>query len=242
NHRLQHWWAGSLLRGLQRLFQFKILIDGDVPDCGGSYLFVRHVSSADALLPMLTLIIPQNLRCHYVLKQELCWDPCLDIVAHRIPNAIVNRAQRHASVANILRLTAVLSERSCVVLYPEGTRFTPGKRERYIERIAKKTPFEQSFAERLKCTLPPRKGGTLSMLVNRPSTPVVFVGHVGFDRVGNITNLVNGGLFRQEIHCAFWKKYPPVDAKKHEHWLEQNWLEMDRWLLSKQEYLSSKQI
>ncbi len=75
------------------------------------------------------------------------------------------------------------------------------------------------------------------MLVNRPSTPVVFVGHVGFDRVGNISNLINGGLFRQEIHCAFWKKNPPEDVNKHEKWLEQHWLEMDRWLLSKQEHL-----
>ena len=229
NHRLQHWWANSLLSGLQRLFEFSVDIDGDVPDCGGSYLYVRHVSSADTLLPLLTVVIPQQLRCHYVLKQELCLDPCLDIVAHRIPNAVIQRGKAEEAIHKILSLTEALTDRSCIVFYPEGTRFS-NKKRRYVLDQMEEGSDQRAFAESLACTLPPKKRGSLGLMVQRPSTPVVFVAHVGFEKAGTIGNLINGGLFRQRVQCAFWKVNPPSDVKMHGAWLEQHWLQMDQWL------------
>ena len=32
-----------------------------------------------------------HLRLRYVLKRELLWDPCLDIVGQRVPNIFVDR-------------------------------------------------------------------------------------------------------------------------------------------------------
>ena len=52
------------------------------------------VALAVVLLAAALLSRPHGVRLRYVLKRELLWDPCLDIVGHRLPNAFVRRGSR----------------------------------------------------------------------------------------------------------------------------------------------------
>lgn len=64
------------------------------------------------------------------MKQELLWDPCLDIVGNRLPNYFVDRAAKDTAreLAHIASLARELAPGQRVVMYPEGTRFSETKR------------------------------------------------------------------------------------------------------------------
>jgi 1-acyl-sn-glycerol-3-phosphate acyltransferase len=129
---------------------------------------MRHVSTADTLLPVLLFSRRHGVRLRYVMKRELLWDPCLDVVGQRVPSAFVRRdsGQPEREVALVVELGRGLGPRSGVLVYPEGTRFTAEKRLRALERIA---ASNQSYllerAGALEQVLPP---GTV--LLDEPRT------------------------------------------------------------------------
>ncbi len=95
NYRLQWWWAGGLFDATRALFGLRVEVTGAAEVAPGPVLvFARHVSVADTLLAAALLSRPHGARLRYVLKRELLWDPCLDIVGHRLPNAFVRRGSR----------------------------------------------------------------------------------------------------------------------------------------------------
>jgi len=67
------------------------LVERDPIGEGPIHLFVRHVSVADTLLAAVLLQHREGWRLRYVLKRELLWDPCLDLVGQRLPNYFVDR-------------------------------------------------------------------------------------------------------------------------------------------------------
>ena len=68
------------------------MVEGaELGENGPYHLFIRHASVADTVLAVGFLCAPYRMRLRYVLKHELLWDPCLDIVGLRIPNAFVKR-------------------------------------------------------------------------------------------------------------------------------------------------------
>ena len=92
HYALQRGWSQTLFRGSFGLFSMSIDVEGESVAREGPYvLFVRHSSSADTVLAAGVFPNPQRRRFRYVLKQELLWDPCLDIVGCRLPNVFVNR-------------------------------------------------------------------------------------------------------------------------------------------------------
>ena len=51
----------------------------------------RHASIADALVVGWVLSARAHLKPRFVLKKELSFDPCLDVVGRRVPNYFVDR-------------------------------------------------------------------------------------------------------------------------------------------------------
>ena len=45
----------------------------------------------DTVLPVVFFALPTGVRLRYVLKRELLFDPCLDIVGQRLPNYFARR-------------------------------------------------------------------------------------------------------------------------------------------------------
>ena len=92
NYRLQCWWAQSLKRIAGYLFRLDFELTGLEALAGpGALMLPRHASIADTLIPMVFYAIPRRIRLRYVLKRELLFDPCLDIVGNRLPNYFVDR-------------------------------------------------------------------------------------------------------------------------------------------------------
>jgi 1-acyl-sn-glycerol-3-phosphate acyltransferase len=237
NYALQGWWTGALLHGSARIWCFEIDAEGTEAVAKSPLLLMqRHASVADTLLAAEFVSKPHGIRLRYVLKRELLWDPCLDIVGNRLPNHFVGRSGEDSAreIQAVARLAENLGPDDGVLIYPEGTRYTPAKLARVLERLARSDdPELLARAKQLRHVLPPRLGGPLALLDAAPGVDVVFCAHDGFDRAGTFWDLWNGSLLGQKIRSRFWRvPYAQVPSGRHERieWLFEHWMRIDDWI------------
>lgn len=237
NFRLQCWWASWLYGGTRLLYGLQMRVRGEaVLRDGPLLLLMRHASVVDTLLPAVLVSSRTGLQLRYVMKRELLWDPCLDIVGQRLPNAFVRRGQggSEAEIARVRELARNLGPREGVMLFPEGTRFTPRKREQMLARLA--ASAEPELAERsraLQHVLPPRLGGVLALLEEAPGVDVAFCVHTGFESLRTLNDLWNGRLVGRAIDVEFWRVPAasiPAARDARVAWLFDQWERVDRWL------------
>lgn len=237
NYALQAAWVQALMGGMQALFGARIVVDGvGAAARGPLILLVRHASSGDALLPISAVTGPLRLWPRYVLKAELRWDPCLDVVGHRVPNAFVRRGAGAGEAEKSAALVAGLGERDVVVLYPEGTRFSARGRERRLAELAAREDPLLDRARALEHTLPPHSGGVLALLQRAPGVDVAFLAHAGFDRVRTLGDLFRGALIGARIEGELWRVPAaeiPADEAGRRAWLFDQWARIDRWVAAR---------
>jgi len=235
-YALEPLWAGALFRGAQRIFGFRVVVDPESDtEMGPLIVFARHTSMGDVLLPLL-LLGRRGLRMRYVMKAELLFDPCLDIVGHRVPNTFVQRNSGDAApeIAAVVRLVDGISTRDAVVIFPEGTRFSPDKRDRVLARIEASGNQEAlRQARALRHILPPRPGGALGLLEANPGADVLFFAHSGFDGIATVFDLWAGRLVGATIRVFAWRvpfAEIPKDREGRLAWLAENWQRLDTWV------------
>lgn len=236
NYRLQRAWASTLLSASQRVLGLRFTVEGDQEAAAGPVLvLMRHTSIVDTLLPVVFLGARHGLRLRYVLKTELSIDPCLDIVGHRLPNCFVDRAGDTAREVELVgRLADDLSPRDGVLIYPEGTRFTPRRQVRARERLAERDPDLYARALELRHVLPPRPGGTLALLEHGlPGADVVIVAHTGLERLVRMHDVLSGELVGAQVRVRMWRipgDEVPVDREARVRWLFDRWAGVDAFV------------
>lgn len=237
NFGLQRWWATTLFRGSMAIYGVQLEADGQAEaEATPLLLLPRHTSMADTLLPSVLVSEPFGTRLRYVLKSELLWDPCLDVVGQRLPNCFVDRFSEDSEreVAAVAGLAAKLGEGEGVLIYPEGTRFTPEKRARVLASLrAQGRQDLAERAERLAHLLPPRLGGTLALIQASPGVDVVFCAHTGFEGTATLGDLWSGALVGRRVRVHFWRVAAadvPREREACAAWLTSQWERMDAWL------------
>jgi 1-acyl-sn-glycerol-3-phosphate acyltransferase len=237
NFRLQCWWARTLLGGAARIFALRFEVEGDDAALPGPVLlFIRHASVGDTVIPAVLLSDRHGLRLRYVIKRELLWDPCLDIVGNRLPNYFVDRESEDsaAEAAAVGRLAAGLGPRDGVLIYPEGTRFTEAKRARILEKAEQRGARDLATrTRRLRNVLPPKSGGPLALLEACPGVDVLFCAHAGFDAVTRFSEFLAAGLVGRTIRVSFWRVPAadiPRDREARVDWLFDQWTKIDDWV------------
>lgn len=243
NAALQRLWTNALFFGSVRVFGMRVEAEGlDLARGGPLLFFVRHTSTADAVLTAALVANPQRMLLLYVLKRELLWDPCLDLVGTRLPNTFVARGGKggDAELAAVASLARGLGPGRGVLIYPEGTRFTEAKRVRSIARLRERGHAELAArAESLRHVLPPRLGGPLALLDAAPEVDVVFVGHTGFEGAATFPELWGGALVGKTIRLRLTRfaasSIPRQETRDVAHdaratWLYDRWRELDAWV------------
>ncbi len=237
NVRIEGWWAATQFRIAVRIFRLKLEVEGRELLSEGPYLmFVRHVSVVDNLLPAVYAVEEHGMAMRYVLNHSLLKDPAIDIVGNRIRCCFVKGGSDDTDrEVERMRITARdLGPRDGVVVYPEGTLFSPGKRERVLTRLREGPDVELlGWAERYQHVLPPRLGGTLALLETCPEADVVFCAHAGLEDALTKTSIAAGGLIGRPLRIRFWRVPAadrPKDGEGLRQWFFEEWAKVDDWV------------
>ena len=236
NASLQRGWTTYLFGGFRVIFNMKVEVEGlEVASGGPLLLFVRHSSTADTVLAATLVANPHKLLLKYVLKRELLWDPCLDIVGQRLPNAFIDRnaPKREGELSAILELAKDLDERLAVLIYPEGTRFSEAKQKRFVEDLKQKGQDNLAeIAGGYRMVLPPRLAGPLGLIEAAPGVDVVMLEHSGFEGAATFRRFWNGALIGRTIRVRL-RRIPAdsIPAEGRDQWLFERWAEMDQWIV-----------
>ena len=183
-YRLKRSWLGSHLAGIRALFSLRFEVEGlELAGPGPVLVLIRHASIIDNALPDVILGRAHGLGFRFVIKRELQMLPTIDIGGRWVPTLFVRRASGDtaAELERMLTLTVNMSSHDGLLIYPEGTRWTPDKLARAKEIIAERHPEVAPLAARLRYVLPPRLGGTIALLESARDADVVIFGHVGLD-------------------------------------------------------------
>lgn len=235
---LQGVWARWNLRTLCRLFSIDVSVEGqDSARRGPFILLSRHASLVDTLLPANLVANPHRIRLRYVLKRELLFDPALDIAGNRLPNHFVDRSGEQAAseIVAIAALARDLEPNEGVLIYPEGTRFSEEKRQRYVARLTRNGGALGRLSAGFRNVLPPRASGTLALL-EASDADVVVLAHHGLEGLATVADIWAGGLVGGTIEVALWRiprSTIPRERNEQVEWLFEVWRAVDEWVVSR---------
>lgn len=236
HHELQRAWAAAILTAGRTLLDLRIEAEG-LDDLGPGPLVVlgRHASLPDAFLPAALFSVGAGRRLRMVIKDDLAWVPCLDVVGHRLPNAFVDRAPSSAAQAreDLARVGRDLGPEDVAVIFPEGTYPTPAARARALDRLAERQPSHRERAEGLIHLLPPRPAGAFALMDAAPDADVAILGHVGLEQMTSMALLARSLPLPDPVRARLWRiprrEVPSRPAARLE-WLWQEWEALDRWV------------
>ncbi len=215
-------------------FSLRFEVEGEALVKPGPLLvFIRHASLLDVLLPGAFLAAKHGIRLRYVLKRELLLEPCLDIAGHWLPNHFVARdgVDTGRELEAISALAKGLNPSDGILLYPEGTFFSEGKRERAITQASDDAAKEHARA--LQHLLPCRLGGATAVLEAAPNADVLLVGHVGFEGLRTAREIARGDIVGRTIRLRYWRipaAEVPRASPERVRWLRAQWSMMDAWV------------
>lgn len=234
HYALQRWWATRLMGTLRATTGITVEpSDAAILAPGPVIMLGRHASLADSLVSAWVITAGARMQPHYVLKRELLAVPNLDIVGNRLPNCFVDRqsADAEAELAKLRATAARLGADDVMVIFPEGTRSTPLKRERALAKIAERDPQRAARLSTLAHLLPPRPAGTLALLAGQPDADVVLAWHTGFDGWDSFGG-IHRGVRRRPAPIRFeMTRIPRRELPRPEdlaQWLDAQWLDLDR--------------
>jgi 1-acyl-sn-glycerol-3-phosphate acyltransferase len=232
--RLQQWWATAILGAASRLLELDIEIeDADAALPGPVILLMRHASILDTLLPSVYVQGPTQWRVRYILKQELLFDPCLDIVGNALPNYFVDRTgDRNREFEGIRALVKDLGDDG-VLIYPEGTRFSAEKLVRARKRVREQAPELAGAVDALTHVLPPRPGGVLTLLDALPEVDCVILAHQGLEGLQKVKDVFSGSVIGSRVRGKVWRvRRAEIPATNEERirWLYEQWSLVDAFV------------
>lgn len=237
--RFQAAWVASLLDRGRRLLALELDIAGaevlgHAPGDGPLIVLCRHTSMVDTLVPA-HLLVEQGYRVRYVLKDDLLWDPALDIFGNRLPNYFIDRTSPDmaSELEAIERLAATAGPEDALVIFPEGTRWSARKATAALERLRATDPDGAARAERLTSVLPPRPAGTLALLAGRPDADVIVVSHTGLEGLAGPKDALRLLPLRRPMQIELRRidrSEVPTDDEGRRAWLLDRWDEVDAWV------------
>lgn len=233
NYRLQSWWTRGVVAALRRTVGLRIEVEGaPAPGQGPFIALCRHASLADSIMSAWVFITHSDLRPRYVLKQELKLDPCLDIVGHRLPNYFLDRTSNDVAseLQGIEAMASGLDAGDVAVIFPEGTRANPIKRERLLKSLGERSPERAAVLSGLRHLLPPKPAGAGALLNAVPTARILTMWHTGFDGMDTFRGIV-GQLGRSavkvQVRIVEHHRSAIAVGDGFVSWLDQQWVLMD---------------
>lgn len=131
------------------------------------------------------------------------------------------------------RLAGDLAPGDGVVIYPEGTRFSPDRLARVQTLLRARDPDRLDRLGPVQHVLPPRPAGTLALLAACPEADVLIVRHTGLEPARTLERLWSGGLIGAHVRVDLrWvaARDVPRDPEAALRWLDAEWAALDAWV------------
>ncbi len=194
----------------------------------------RHAGPGDTLFLIDRLLTHYGRRPSVVLRQAVALDPVIDLLTTRLPQGVIDKANRDASETLIERLAADLPPGGALLLYPEGGNFTVKRRRSALASLRRKGRHRAAeSAERLDHLLPPRPTGVLAALRGNPEATVLFVAHTGLGLAAYPRQIYREMPIAGTLRFRLWRvdrdEIPATDEGQVE-WLNRWWELIDAWI------------
>lgn len=242
--RLVRWFFGGLAASGRRVLEIDVsphpspeavgALESDQP----LIVFSRHAGPGDTLFIVDELLSRFDRRPSVVFKESLAIDPSVDLLAHRLPQAMIDTSDREACEARIGELTAALGPRRTLLLFPEGGNFTPERRRaalRHLWRKGRRRAAER--AEEMTHVMPPQPGGALAALRAGGENDVVFAAHTGLGLAAYPGQFWRDMPIGRTLHTRMWlvpAADVPAGDDERVSWLYDWWERIDEWIAEQQ--------
>lgn len=197
-------------------------------------LFSRHAGPGDTVVLIDQLLTRYHRHPSVVFKQTVALDPCVDLIGHRLPHAILNPAEPEHCETRIEQVAAGLARRGVLLLFPEGGNFTADRRRRAIGKLRRKgMRREADRAQEMDHVLPPRPSGALAALRGNPGADVIFAAHTGLGLAAFPRELWRAAPLDRTLKTHMWL-WPaadrPAGTEQQIEWLYDCWRRIDDWV------------
>ncbi len=208
--------------------------DAALRGTGPLIVFSRHAGPADTMLLIDRLLACFHRRPSVVFKQAIALDPSVDLLAHRLPHAVLDPDDGPACERRIETTTRELEARGVLVLFPEGGNFTPERRRRAISHLRRKGHDEVAeTADQLTHVLPPRPLGALAALHARSDADVIFAAHTGLGLAAYPREIWRQMPVGRTLRTRMWlvpRVEVPEGPDEQARWLTAWWRRIDEWI------------
>jgi 1-acyl-sn-glycerol-3-phosphate acyltransferase len=244
HYAIMRWFLATLMRVATQVFRLTVTIEE--PELTREeaaarlrspvIVLSRHAGPGDSFLLVHHLLNRYQRRPRIVMKAALQFDPGLDVVANRLPNAFVapRRGVDTVIIQAIERLAAGLGPTGALVIFPEGGNFTPRRRLRAIRRLEQREMAEEAARARaMRYLLPPRPGGALAAIGAAPTADVIFVAHTGLEHLITIGDIWSSLPMEQKLTARWWRvpaAEVPHGREAQTRWLYDWWAKIDAWI------------
>jgi 1-acyl-sn-glycerol-3-phosphate acyltransferase len=242
--RLVRWYFGGLAAAGRSVLQIDVSPDPS-PEAARALesdqpllVFSRHAGPGDTIFIVDELLSRFDRRPSVVFKESLAYDPSVDLLAHRLPQAMLDTSDREECEARIAELTAELGPRGTLLLFPEGGNFTPERRRSALRSLWRKGRRRSAQrAEDMPHVLPPQPGGALAALRASRDTDVVFAAHTGLGLAAYPVQFWRDMPIGRTLHTRMWlvpaADVPATDDERV-NWLYDWWERIDDWIAEQQ--------
>jgi 1-acyl-sn-glycerol-3-phosphate acyltransferase len=238
--RLLRWFVHGLAEHVITLLRIDIAADPS-PEATAALarerpllFFSRHAGPGDTLLLVDQLLSRYDRAPSVVFKETLAIDPCVDLIGHRMPHAVLDTSDSDACEARIRKVAAELGPRGVLVLFPEGGNFTAERRRSALRNLRRKGRRREAAAgEEMKHVLPPHPTGALAALRGNPHADVVFAAHTGLGLAAFPRELWRKTPIGRTLKTRMWLARAaerPSGEEAQTEWLYEWWRRLDGWL------------
>lgn len=205
---------------------------------GPVLVFSRHAGPADTFLIVDRLLSRFDRQASVVMKGTWALEPSIDLLAHRLPQALLDTSDRDESARQIESVAAELGPRGALLLFPEGANFTPERRRSVLSKLRRKGRLRAAArAQQLSNVLPPRPTGALAAISGNPRADVIFAGHTGLGLAAYPGQLWRDLPISRTLRTRMWlvpSAEVPDDPDDQVEWLNQWWRRIDDWIEAQQ--------
>jgi 1-acyl-sn-glycerol-3-phosphate acyltransferase len=238
--RLLRWYMHGLAVAGRRTLEIDIVTE---PSSGAAraleadrpvIVLSRHAGPGDTIFIADQLLTRFRRRPSVVFKRAIVLDPCVDILAHRLPQGTIDQGDREAAEARIEQIVAQLGPRGALLLFPEGGNFTRERRRSALARLRRKGRHRAAArAETMPNVMPPQPSGAQAALRARDGADVVFVAHTGLGLAAHPRQFWREMPIGRTLYVRMWHEASdavPAGPKEQVAWLYDWWERLDDWI------------